>query len=175
MATPSSPVLAQHQEPLAAPALLPLAGAQPGIWYAHHLEGERSSSYNVARYARIDGELNPDVLVEAVRRGLAGVDTLGFRFGEVAGAPMQWQEHTGPEPLEVMDLRAGGEDAAREAMAADLATEVSLTGDEPLSQAAVAAGGGEPVVLVPALPPHPGGRLQLQRHHPAHRGTTTLR
>ncbi|MEO8221338.1 MAG: amino acid adenylation domain-containing protein, partial [Specibacter sp.] len=132
MATPSSPALAQHQEPLAAPTLLPLAGAQPGIWYAHHLEGEHSSSYNVARYARIDGELDPVAMAEAVRRGLLAVDTVAFRFGEVAGAPMQWREHTAPKALEVIDLRAGGGGAAHELMAADLAAEVSLTGDEPL-------------------------------------------
>ncbi|MHA7304881.1 amino acid adenylation domain-containing protein [Arthrobacter sp. TMN-49] len=130
MATPSSATLAQH--PLDAPATLPLAGAQPGIWYAHHLEGEYSSSYNVARYAQIDGALDPVALAEAVQRGLSAVDTLGFRFGEVQGAPMQWQEGSGLEPLAVIDLRGEGQAAAHQLMAADLATEVSLSGTTPL-------------------------------------------
>ncbi|POH57672.1 amino acid adenylation domain-containing protein [Arthrobacter glacialis] len=132
---PSSPTLAQHQQPLDAPTLLPLAGAQPGIWYAHQLEGEQSNSYNVARYAQIDGELDSAALAEAVHRGLQSADTLAFRFGEVAGAPMQWQEHNNPEVLEVIDLRSNGPDgeaAAHELMGADLGTAVSLTGADAL-------------------------------------------
>ncbi|MHA7270283.1 amino acid adenylation domain-containing protein [Arthrobacter sp. HLT1-20] len=129
---PSSPTLAQHQHPLDALTLMPLAGAQPGIWYAHQLEGEQSSSYNVARYAQIDGELDSAALAEAVRRGLSAVDTVAFRFGEVAGAPMQWQDSASPQALEVIDLRAEGESRAHEVMGTDLAAEVSLTGEDPL-------------------------------------------
>ena len=132
MATPSPSTLEQSGDALDVPSLLPLAGAQPGIWYAHHLEGERASSYNVARSTDIEGEFDPGALADAVRLGLGAVDTLGFEFGEVAGTPSQWPVRSDREPLEVLDLRDEGPMAGQELMAADLAAGVSLTGARPL-------------------------------------------
>ncbi len=132
MAMPSPSTLElPTPEPEASP-VLPLVGAQPGIWYAHHLEGERASSYNVARSTAIEGRLDGAALTEAVRLGLGAVDTLGFAFGEVDGAPAQWPAHSGREPLELVDLRGQGAAAAEQLMAADLATPVSLEGGGPL-------------------------------------------
>ncbi|WP_218714177.1 AMP-binding protein [Arthrobacter sp. BF1] len=128
MATPS---LSTFELPTLDPQsthVLPLVGAQPGIWYAHHLEGERASSYNVARSTAIEGRLDGAALAEAVRLGLAAVDTLGFAFGEVDGAPAQWPAHSSREPLDHIDLRGQGMAAAEQLMAADLATPVALEG-----------------------------------------------
>lgn len=112
---------------LEVPSMLPLAGAQPGIWFAHQVEGECSSSYNVARSMHITGELDEILFTDAVRRTLLEVDTLGFRFGEVGGEPMQWPATNTRQSLEVLDIRESGSDIAAELMAADLGTAVSLT------------------------------------------------
>lgn len=132
MAMPSPSTLElPTPEPEASP-VLPLVGAQPGIWYAHHLEGERASSYNVARSTAIEGSLDAAALTEAVRRGLEAVDTLGFAFGEVAGTPAQWTAQPGRAPLELVDLRGQGMAAAEQLVAADLANPVALEGGGPL-------------------------------------------
>lgn len=132
MATPSPSTLELPTPEPEASHVLSLVGAQPGIWYAHHLEGERASSYNVARSTAIEGRLDGAALAEAVRLGLAEVDTLGFAFGEVDGAPAQWPAHSSREPLEHVDLRGQGTAAAEQLMAADLATPVALEGGGPL-------------------------------------------
>ncbi|MFJ4171516.1 amino acid adenylation domain-containing protein [Paenarthrobacter sp. NPDC089714] len=105
---------------------LPLAAAQPGIWYAHHLEGESTAIFNVARYLDIQGSLDETLFTEAVALGLADADTIHSTFDD-DGTPGQHPGAAASAPLEVVDFRADGADEARTRMHQDLATPVSLT------------------------------------------------
>lgn len=137
MTTQPSSVIDLPQTPLDATAMMPLAGAQPGIWHAHQLGGESGSSFNVARCMHIDGVLDEDAFATAVHRTLVEVDTLGFRFGEVGGEPVQWQGPPQRYGLEVVDLRGTGSGAAESFMDADLGTAVSLGGADRLYRQAL--------------------------------------
>ena len=67
---------------------LPLVAAQPGIWVADQLT-PHPNAYAVAHYVELDGELNLDVLRQAIAEGLAEVDTLRMVFEERDGVPTQ--------------------------------------------------------------------------------------
>lgn len=122
------------QDPTILPGTLPLAAAQPGIWYAHHLDGERSAAFNVARYLEIQGPLAEDLLVRAVELGLADADTIHSVFFEVDGVPVQEPGAATPSPMTILDFRPKGADAAIASMHQDLAEPVSLTGNTRLYQ-----------------------------------------
>ncbi|MEU8778954.1 amino acid adenylation domain-containing protein, partial [Streptomyces sp. NPDC048606] len=68
---------------------LPLTGAQTGVWYGQRLDPE-SPVYNVGQYVEINGALDPDLFVTALRWTVAETEALTTRFGEDAdGVPYQ--------------------------------------------------------------------------------------
>lgn len=61
----------------------PLVAAQPGIWMAEQLMpggAGRSPAYTIAHCVELEGAVRPDVLVQAIQRGLAEADTVHARF-----------------------------------------------------------------------------------------------
>ncbi|MFC9774530.1 amino acid adenylation domain-containing protein [Paenibacillus chitinolyticus] len=72
---------------------LPLSGAQQGIWYAHQMDGQRSV-YNTAEWLEIHGDINEELLEQALRLTVREAEWLHARFGEDGDGP--WQE-LGPE------------------------------------------------------------------------------
>ena len=67
---------------------LPLLGAQLGIWLADQI-ADRKNLYTVAHYAELTGQVDTDLLSQAIRQGLSEADTLHARFVETAAGPVQ--------------------------------------------------------------------------------------
>ncbi|QIH99944.1 non-ribosomal peptide synthetase [Rhodococcoides fascians A21d2] len=96
--------------------LLPLTGAQAGIWNAQRLEPD-SPYYLVGEVVEIDGSaddigLNLDALVDAVVDTIVEAETMRLRFVDTEDGPRQWI--SGP---------LSRSDAARAVMVIDLSTE----------------------------------------------------
>ncbi|SEF72071.1 non-ribosomal peptide synthetase [Paenibacillus sp. UNC499MF] len=68
---------------------LPLSGAQQGIWYAHHMDVNRSV-YNTAEWLEIRGDMNEEFLEKAIRLTVREAKWLHARFGQDGEEP--WQE-----------------------------------------------------------------------------------
>ena len=66
---------------MAAPAdgLRELTSSQLGVWYAQQLDPD-NPVYNIADYLEISGDLNTDVFLESLRRGLDETDTCRLPF-----------------------------------------------------------------------------------------------
>ncbi len=67
---------------------LPLVAAQPGIWLADQLS-PYANAYAVAHVIELPGTLSPEILTDAITRGLAEADTLHMIFEEIDGEAMQ--------------------------------------------------------------------------------------
>lgn len=63
---------------------LPLAGAQPGIWFAELSAPSEGGLYWVAQYATLRGDVSLAALSQAIRNGLAEADTIHARFNAEA-------------------------------------------------------------------------------------------
>lgn len=113
-----------------APRVCPLVAAQPGIWMAEQLMpggAGRSPAYTIAHCVELEGAVRPDVLAQAIQRGLAEADTVHARFqpdddGQVwQHLPPALSPDAVPAP-ERIDLRgqADGPAQAQACMDADL-------------------------------------------------------
>ncbi len=96
--------------------LLPLTGAQAGIWNAQRLEPE-SPHYLVGEVVEIDGSaddvgLNLDILVDAVVDTIVEAETMRLRFVDTEDGPRQW-----------ISYPPSRSDAARAVTVIDLSTE----------------------------------------------------
>ncbi|MEV7289137.1 amino acid adenylation domain-containing protein [Streptomyces sp. NPDC093252] len=114
-----------------------LNSAQLGIWYAQQVARDEVV-LNVAEYLDIDGGVDPDLLVRALRLALAGVDAYRLRFVLVDGEPRQYVDEAAEVPVHLVDLRTepDPEAAARAWMRAEYGRPVDvLTG--PLCAVAV--------------------------------------
>ncbi|MZG05287.1 non-ribosomal peptide synthetase, partial [Streptomyces sp. SID5614] len=67
---------------------LPLLTAQSGIYYAHQL-APLGTEFNTADCVEIDGPLDPDLFVAALRRAVGEAETLALRVTETDGLPVQ--------------------------------------------------------------------------------------
>ncbi|MEW1583183.1 amino acid adenylation domain-containing protein [Streptomyces microflavus] len=108
--------------------LLPLTGAQAGVWFAQAVAPD-SPIFRAAEYLEIHGPVDTDLFEEALRRTTAEADALHIRFLDTEDGPRQ---SVGAEPdwrLEVIDVR--GEDdprsAAEQWMDRDLRRRIDLT------------------------------------------------
>ncbi|NYZ13642.1 amino acid adenylation domain-containing protein [Azospirillum sp. RWY-5-1] len=115
--------------------IVPLLGTQLGIWLADQVAA-RKNAYVIAHAVELNGAIDADRLVRAVRDGLAEADTVTARFAERDGRVVQILGDPGntvPEP-ERIDLAgvADPEAAARAVMAGDLAADLPVDGDRPL-------------------------------------------
>lgn len=106
---------------------LPLAAAQPGIWFAGQIEPE-AQTFVVAHYADMHGAIDAALLRRAIRSGLAEADTIHARFSDSDEEPTQsWPQERAVETIaepDVFDL-AGEPDpitAAHAIMRGDLDT-----------------------------------------------------
>ncbi|MEV1048655.1 amino acid adenylation domain-containing protein [Streptomyces sp. NPDC049916] len=68
---------------------LPLLTAQSGIYYAHQL-APLGTEFNTADCVEIDGPLDPDLFVAALRQAVGEAETLALRVTETDGLPVQW-------------------------------------------------------------------------------------
>ncbi|MFD7321538.1 amino acid adenylation domain-containing protein [Streptomyces sp. NPDC059875] len=109
--------------------LLPLTGAQAGVWFAQAVEPD-SPIFRAAEYLEIHGTLDAELFERALRRMTAEADALHIRFVDTEDGPRQV---IGAEPawtLRTVDV--SGEDdprrAAEEWMGRDLRRRIDLTG-----------------------------------------------
>ncbi|RLM24495.1 non-ribosomal peptide synthetase [Brenneria alni] len=115
---------------------LPLAAAQPGIWFADQIASRRNA-FTVAHVIELCGPVDRDCLDAAIRQGLSEADTIHARFYlNEAGVPVQrFPCHCQPQQVnapEWLDVGQEGEDAARALMRDDLASELPADGPHPL-------------------------------------------
>ena len=116
---------------MAAPAdgLRELTSSQLGVWYAQQLDPD-NPVYNIADYLEISGDLNTDVFLESLRRGLDETDTCRLRFHVENGKVWQYADESLRYPVQVIDLsgesdpRAAADDWMRE----DLRHPVAIIG-----------------------------------------------
>ncbi len=113
---------------------LPLVAAQPGIWMAEKLS-TLPNAWSVAHYVELRGELDADLLAEAIVAGMKQADTLRMRFTEEEGEVWQWvDEHADFVLPERIDCRgeADAPGAARALMQRDLDQNLRVDGGHPL-------------------------------------------
>jgi len=116
---------------------LPLIAAQPGIWMGDQLSATRNA-FIVAQYVALNGDVDAELLRQAIRIGLSETDTVHARFVENEGRlsqilPLRRNAADLLEP-DVVDVsnEPDPEAAARAYMRADLAAFLPLDGDRPL-------------------------------------------
>ncbi|MFE3492131.1 amino acid adenylation domain-containing protein [Streptomyces sp. NPDC059175] len=93
------------------PSLLPLTGAQTGIWFDEKLAGDRLA-YNMADYLDIAGPLDERLLVRALEAVCEEAACTRARFVEVDGVPVQRIDPLGELPLRTLDLSGHPEPVA---------------------------------------------------------------
>ncbi|GGJ08653.1 hypothetical protein GCM10010121_018760 [Streptomyces brasiliensis] len=115
-----------------------LTSAQLGIWYAQQIAPD-DAPYNIAECLEVDGDVDPDVFVRAVRQVLADVDAYRLRFRTVGGQPRCYVDVSADVPVTVVDVSAEPDPraAAERWMRAELRRPVDLTGEGPLFACAV--------------------------------------
>ncbi|RPK80092.1 non-ribosomal peptide synthetase [Streptomyces sp. ADI98-10] len=117
---------------------LPLLTAQSGIYYAHQL-APLGTELNTADCVEIDGPLDADLFVEALRRAVGEAETLALRVSEADGVPVQRVVPAEP----VVHRLELTEDRAEAWMREDLARPVELAADGALmTQALIRIGEG---------------------------------
>lgn len=118
---------------------LPLLTAQSGIYYAHQL-APLGTELNTADCVEIDGPLDGDLFVEALRRTVGEAETLALRVSEADGVPVQ---RIAPAARPVVRRLELTEDRAEAWMREDLARPVDLAADGALTtQALIRIGEG---------------------------------
>ncbi|MFE3453510.1 amino acid adenylation domain-containing protein [Nonomuraea sp. NPDC059194] len=117
-------------------SVLPLTGAQTGIWLAQQIEPD-SPAYTIGCYV----ELSADVprLAGAIRQAVDEAESFHVVFAQEEGRPVQITGPAGEWPLPVLDLT---EEAARAWMAADLARTVDLARGPMFAHALLRLGDG---------------------------------
>ncbi|MFE2073598.1 amino acid adenylation domain-containing protein, partial [Streptomyces misionensis] len=111
--------------------LLPLTGAQAGVWFAQAVEPD-SPIFRAAEYLEIHGPVDPALFERALRRMTAEADALHITFVDTEDGPRQ---RIGAEPdwrLRIVDVSGESDPrrAAEEWMRADLRRRIDLTGTE---------------------------------------------
>ncbi|MEU2357163.1 amino acid adenylation domain-containing protein [Streptomyces misionensis] len=111
--------------------LLPLTGAQAGVWFAQAVEPD-SPIFRAAEYLEIHGTVDPALFERALRRMTAEADALHITFVDTEDGPRQ---RIGAEPdwrLRIVDVSGESDPrrAAEEWMRADLRRRIDLTGTE---------------------------------------------
>ncbi|MFJ6615805.1 amino acid adenylation domain-containing protein [Streptomyces sp. NPDC091289] len=118
---------------------LPLLTAQSGIYYAHQL-APLGTELNTADCVEIDGPLDADLFVEALRRAVGEAETLALRVSEADGVPVQRVVPAAEPVVHRLELT---EDRAEAWMREDLARPVDLAADGALmTQALIRVGEG---------------------------------
>ncbi|MGW8489047.1 amino acid adenylation domain-containing protein [Streptomyces sp. NPDC055886] len=137
---PNRPTSSSAADSGGAPAPgLPLLTAQSGIYYAHQL-APLGTELNTADCVEIDGPLDTDLFVAALRRTVAEAETLAVRVSEEDGVPVQ---RIAPAAEPVVHRLELPEARAEEWMREDLARPVDLTADGSLmTQALIRVGEG---------------------------------
>ncbi|MEU8622514.1 amino acid adenylation domain-containing protein [Streptomyces sp. NPDC048623] len=108
--------------------LLPLTGAQAGVWFAQAVEPD-SPIFRAAEYLEIHGSVDTGLFEQALRRTTAEADALHIRFVDTEDGPRQL---VGAEPdwrLRIVDVsgEADPRRAAEEWMGRDLRRRIDLT------------------------------------------------
>ncbi|MGV9358466.1 amino acid adenylation domain-containing protein [Streptomyces misionensis] len=111
--------------------LLPLTGAQAGVWFAQAVEPD-SPIFRAAEYLEIHGPVDPELFERALRRMTAEADALHITFVDTEDGPRQ---RIGAEPdwrLRIVDVSGESDPrrAAEEWMRRDLRRRIDLTGTE---------------------------------------------
>ncbi|QLJ03491.1 amino acid adenylation domain-containing protein [Streptomyces sp. NEAU-sy36] len=111
--------------------LLPLTGAQAGVWFAQAVEPD-SPIFRAAEYLEIHGPVDPGLFERALRRMTAEADALHITFVDTEDGPRQ---RIGAEPdwrLRIVDVSGESDPrrAAEEWMRRDLRRRIDLTGTE---------------------------------------------
>src|SRR5947209_7346506 len=75
-------------------AVVPLSGAQLGIWFAQKID-PASPAYNIGEYIEIRGPIDPQLFEHALRLVVAEADSLRIELVETDDGP---QQVTGAEP-----------------------------------------------------------------------------
>lgn len=84
---------------------LPLIAAQPGIWLADKLSSFENA-YSVVHYLELSGNLNLNILCDAIMEAMNEADTLKMSFEEIDGEVVQVPDGALPLPTpEFRDLR----------------------------------------------------------------------
>ncbi|MBM7055144.1 condensation domain-containing protein, partial [Streptomyces durocortorensis] len=137
---PNRPTSSSAADSGGAPAPgLPLLTAQSGIYYAHQL-APLGTELNTADCVEIDGPLDTDLFVAALRRTVAEAETLAVRVSEEDGVPVQ---RIAPAAEPVVHRQELTEARAEEWMREDLARPVDLAADGSLmTQALIRVGEG---------------------------------
>ncbi|MEU5371273.1 amino acid adenylation domain-containing protein [Streptomyces sp. NPDC005951] len=118
---------------------LPLLTAQSGIYYAHQL-APLGTEFNTADCVEIDGPLDPDLFVAALRRAVGEAETLALRVMETDGVPVQ---RVVPAAEPVVHRLEMTEADAEAWMRDDLARPVDLAAEGSLmTQALIRVGEG---------------------------------
>lgn len=115
---------------------LPLLTAQSGVYYAHQL-APLGSELNTADCVEIDGPLDADLFVEALRRTVGEAETLALRVSESDGVPVQ---RIAPPARTVVHRLELTEDRAEAWMREDLARPVDLADGALMTQALIRVG-----------------------------------
>ncbi|MEU7892143.1 amino acid adenylation domain-containing protein [Nonomuraea sp. NPDC049152] len=117
-------------------SVLPLTGAQTGIWLAQQIEPD-SPAYTIGCYV----ELSADAprLAVAIRRAVTEAESLHVVFAQDEGRPVQITGSAGEWPLPLLDLT---EEAARAWMAADLKRTTDLARRPMFAHALLRLGDG---------------------------------
>src|SRR5690606_29025125 len=69
-----------------------LSEAQEGLWYFQILD-PANPILNVGQYLTLEGDIDPEVLLEAMRRTIAEAEALHLRFApDPSGSAVQWLE-----------------------------------------------------------------------------------
>ncbi|WP_344444972.1 condensation domain-containing protein, partial [Kitasatospora nipponensis] len=110
-----------------------LMGGQLAIWHAQQL-APNSPAYNVSEYLEIQGALDVDFMVAALRRALDEAETYRLRFRLEDGVPRQYVTDSRDYPIQVVDVstESDPDTAALEWMRTELRRPVDLGGDGPL-------------------------------------------
>ncbi|MEV4641066.1 amino acid adenylation domain-containing protein [Actinoplanes sp. NPDC049548] len=107
-----------------------LTAGQLGIWSAQHLAPE-SPAFLISEYHDIHGDLDPALLVRAIRHTLDEAPAYRLRFRVVDGEPRQYVGGDGHGQVHVIDVsdRPDPSAAAEEWMREDAARPLDLLGD----------------------------------------------
>ncbi len=128
----------------AAPTLLPLTGAQLGIWNAQRLEPD-SPYYLVGEVLEIDGsaagvEIDLSVLIAEISATVTEAETMRLRFVETEDGPRQWIAPGEALSIPVVDLC----DEENPHAAAD-ETVTRIRADAPVQPATWRIGNSSPI------------------------------
>ncbi|MFE6133247.1 condensation domain-containing protein, partial [Streptomyces sp. NPDC056437] len=119
-----------------AAAGLPLTAAQQGMWFAQAIDPQ-SPALNTAEYVVLDGDLRPELLVQALRQTAAEAEALCVRIVETSDGPRQFPVDPASGgtgfPLHSADLRgeADSQAAAQAWMDDDVARPFNLAAGPP--------------------------------------------